>query len=131
MAISVKAGFAYFAFVFGIGFLLGTFRVVVAIPHFGERLAVLTELPIILTAAWMICRWLVSHLEVPRDWQSRLAMGSFAFGLLMAAELFLSVTLFGNSIGDHFDTYQSLPGALGLTGQVVFAAFPLLQLRLL
>ncbi len=130
MVISVKAGFFYFALVFGVGFLLGTFRVIVAVPHFGELVAVLIELPIVLTAAWMICRWLVKRFEVPQDWQSRLTMGSLAFCLLMAAELFLSVALFGNPLGDHLEMYKSLPGALGLAGQIVFAAFPLLRLWL-
>jgi hypothetical protein len=129
MVITVKAGFFYFALVFGVGFLLGTFRVVVATTYVGEFLAVLIELPIILAVAWAICRWLIKRLQVPRDWRSRLTMGSLAFGLLMAAELFLSAALFGNSLGDHLATYRSPPGALGLIGQLVFASFPLLQLR--
>lgn len=130
MVISVKAGFFYFALVFGVGFLLGALRVIVAAPHLGEILAVLVELPIILLAAWTICRWLIKRFKLPQDWQSRLTMGGLAFGLLMAAELLLAVTLFGNTLGDHLEMYKSPAGALGLIGQLGFAAFPLVQLQL-
>ena len=49
------------------------------------------------------------------------------FGLLMAAELAVSVLTFGRSLGDHLATYHTAAGLLGLAGQLVFAAFPLLM----
>ena len=53
-------------------------------------------------------------------------MGSIAFGLLMVAELVLSVWLFGDTVQEHFAGYLSLSQAMGLVGQVVFAVIPLM-----
>jgi hypothetical protein len=124
----VKAGSAYFALVFGIGFILGAIRVLVVAPRLGELVATLIELPIILTAAWIICERVSARFLVPDRWRPRLAMGGVAFALLMLAELGLSVLL-GNSIGEHLDAYRSLHGALGLAGQMIFAMFPLVQVN--
>lgn len=42
----LKAGALYFALAFGAGFVLGTIRVLWAVPRFGERTAELMETPI-------------------------------------------------------------------------------------
>jgi len=39
----LKTGILYFAFVFGVGFVLGSIRVLWAVPHFGVRMAELME----------------------------------------------------------------------------------------
>jgi hypothetical protein len=124
----LKAGSTYFGIVFAVGFVLGTIRVLVLVPRFGELTSGLIELPIILTASWIICSWLVIRFSVPAIWQSRLTMGVVAFMLLKIAELFLSVLLFGNPINEHFNSYSSLNVTLGLAGQLIFAAFPLIQI---
>ncbi|WP_421655742.1 hypothetical protein [Leptothermofonsia sp. ETS-13] len=66
---------------------------------------------------------------MPSQWWPRLVMGLSAFGLLMAAELALSLWLLGSTVQGHFAAYQSLPKALGLVGQVIFAFIPLLQME--
>ncbi|GJM15207.1 MAG: hypothetical protein DHS20C13_05340 [Thermodesulfobacteriota bacterium] len=124
----LKAGSAYFGIVFAVGFVLGTIRVLVLVPQFGELTSGLIEMPIILMASWIICSWLIIRFSVPRVWQSRLNMGIAAFVLLMVAELFLSILLFDNSINDHFNHYLKLNGSLGLAGQIAFAAFPIIQI---
>lgn len=124
----LKAGSAYFGIVFAVGFVLGTIRVLVLVPQFGELTSGLIELPIILTASWIICHWLIIRFSVPSIWQSRLTMGVLAFALLMIAELFLSILLFGNSINQHLNNYLALYSALGLVGQLIFASFPLIQI---
>ncbi len=114
MASPFKAGLAYFATVFGIGVVLGILRNLVLIPTFGELMAVLIELPVILAAAWSICRGLVRAFEVPLLMKARFAMGGIGFALLMLAELGLSTLAFGSSISDHFDSYRSAhPGKQG------------------
>jgi len=128
MGNAIRAGFLYFVAVFGIGFVLGTIRVLVLIPRLGELVSTFIELPIILGAAWIVCGLLVARLHVLPQWQVRLTMGGIAFGLLMVAELALSVWLFGGTVQEHFAGYLSLPQAVGLAGQVTFALFPLLQM---
>jgi hypothetical protein len=130
MTIAIKAGAAYFLAVFAAGFVLGTLRVLVLVPRVGEAAAVMIELPLILVVAWIVCRWLVRRLSVPAAAGARLTMGGFAFALLLAAELALSFFVFGRSPAEHWQHYRSLAGALGLVGQIAFAAFPYLRLKL-
>jgi hypothetical protein len=44
----LKTGTLYFAFVLGVGFVLGSIRVLWAVPHFGARMAELMETPLML-----------------------------------------------------------------------------------
>ncbi|MEM7053656.1 MAG: hypothetical protein AAF446_03815 [Pseudomonadota bacterium] len=126
---SLQAGAVYFALVFALGFVLGTLRVFLLVPQFGQLYSGLIELPVILTAAWLICRWLVNRYALEDHWTARVLMGTTAFVLLMVAELILSMTLFERSMVEYLAVYRSLHGALGLFGQVVYALFPLLVKR--
>ena len=56
-------------------------------------------------------------------------MGSIAFAILMPAELGVAAVFFGRSVAQHFDSYRSLPGLIGLAAQITFAAVPWLQTR--
>jgi hypothetical protein len=125
---SLTAGFMYFAIVFAVGFVLGIGRVLVLVPRLGELGSAFAELPIILSASWVICGRLIDRYSVPGDWQSRLVMGGVAFALLMIAELCVSVLAFSRSLEAHMEAYQSWNALLGLAGQIAFAAFPLLRL---
>jgi hypothetical protein len=124
---SIKAGVAYFAVVFGAGFVLGTLRVLLLAPQIGETAAVFVELPVILTISWFACGWIVRRFFSASTVQTLAAMGAVAFGLLMAAEAALSVFVFGRSMGEHLDTFRTVSGAIGLAGQVVFALLPLIR----
>lgn len=128
----MAAGLAYFALTFAAGFALGVVRVLVVLPRLsptlGETTAVLLELPVILTIAWWVCRWLVSRFEVPPSAPARLLMGALAFSLLLGAEMVLGALGFGRTASDQLQSFLHLPGFLGLLGQLAFAAFPLIQL---
>ncbi|MEQ1864653.1 MAG: hypothetical protein ABL996_08360 [Micropepsaceae bacterium] len=128
MAAAIRAGVLYFAIVFMVGFVLGTIRVLVVIPRFGESNALLLELPVMLALSWFACTWLVGRYSVPPMASARLAMGAVAFLLLMVGELGVSVFGFGRSVAEHLEVYRSASAQLGLAAQLVFAAFPLLQL---
>lgn len=125
----VKAGVAYFAVVFAAGFVLGTIRTLFLAPHVGPLAAVLVELPLMLAVAWVVCGWLVRRLAVGDAWSGRLLMGIVAFVLLLAAELALSLLLFGGTVTGFLAALGTPEGAAGLAGQVVFAAMPLLVRR--
>jgi hypothetical protein len=126
---TLKAAAAYFALVFTLGFVLGALRVTVLVPRLGELMAVMVELPLMLTGAWFICRRVVRHFGVPAPAGPRLAMGGAAFALLMVAEFTLSVTAFGSTPGAFFSSLATPAGMLGLAGQAVFGLWPWAQGR--
>lgn len=125
---ALTAGSAYFGIVFAAGFVLGLLRVLILAPRLGETVAILIELPLILLVSWIVCGWLIRVFTVAAAAGPRLAMGGAAFLFLMAAELALSVFAFGRPVSTHWQHYLTLAGALGLTGQIAFAAFPYLML---
>ena len=55
-------------------------------------------------------------------------MGLVAFLVLMSAEVGLGAVL-GRSLVVQFAAYGSAAGAIGLAAQVVFATFPVTQIR--
>lgn len=124
----VLAGSAYFAMVFGVGFVLGTLRVTWLAPRLGETKAVFAELPVMLTASTLVAIWLVTRFEVPIALWDRVIMGGVAFGLLMLAELALSTLMMGRTLAAHLAHYGTTAGAVGLAGQIGFALIPALLL---
>lgn len=131
MSNAIKAGALYFAIVFFVGFLLGTTRVLLLIPQFGETVSVLLEGPFILGASWFVCGYAVRRARVEATVASRFAMGVCAFGLLMIAEVLLGVVGFGRSIDEQIASYATTPGFLGLAGQILFGLFPVIRLYLI
>jgi len=125
----VKAGAAYFAVVFSVGFLLGAVRVLLVAPRLGETAAVMLEAPLILAISWAASRGCVELFKVPAEVASRLLMGAIAFALLIAAELGFSVIVFGRSVADFVAGLLSVPGAVGLAAQLAFAIVPAIQGR--
>jgi hypothetical protein len=61
----LKAGVLYFALAFGAGFVLGSIRVLWAVPIFGARTAELMETPIMFVVIALAARWTVRYLAVP------------------------------------------------------------------
>ena len=127
MATAIRAGVIYALIVFLIGFIFGTVRVLLLAPHLGETLAVSLETPLMLAASWFVCRWCVDRLDVPRRVGARAVMGVVAFTALMLAELGVSALVFGRSEAEFAGSYASVPGAIGLTAQMMFAIVPVMQ----
>ena len=122
---AAKAGAAYFAIVFVAGFVLGTLRVLLLAPRFGELVAVMIELPLMLAVSWIACGWVLRRFQVPPRIAPRFSMGAIAFALLMLAEITLSVGAFGASMSDYLDELSTPHGLVGLAGQLLFALMPL------
>lgn len=124
------AGTAYFAMVFALGFGLGTVRTlfVADAPSGGRLLGVLVELPIMLIASWVLCRFAIRRFGVPSTLGARALMGGLAFVLLLLAEFMVGALLFGRSVGEHVALYMEASYALGLAAQVGFALMPSIQL---
>ena len=123
---AIKAGVAYFAVVFMAGFALGAVRVFVVIPRIGALRAVALELPFMLTVSWTACGWVVRRFAVPYEPAARAAMGLVAFVLLMPAEAALALTA-GGTLASFAASFATAEGALGLSGQVIFALIPLVR----
>jgi hypothetical protein len=126
---NLKAGLAYFAVMFTVGFVLGALRVGLVAPRIGDLAAVLIELPLILAASWFVCRRLTAILAIAARVPDRLAMGALAFTLLIITELALAGPLFGRSLSQSLTGMATDAGLLGLAGQILFGLVPLLQLR--
>jgi hypothetical protein len=119
---------AYFAIVFGIGFLLGAVRELVVQPRLGPVSAVMLEAPAMLLASWLAARWVVRRFAVIGT-SSRLRLGFVAFALLMAAELAGSMGLRGMTPGQWLAHFTQPPGLLSLSLFAAFAAMPLIVRR--
>jgi hypothetical protein len=122
----LPAALAYFGVIFAAGFVLGTFRVVVMIPRFGDLASVALEVPVMLALSWLVAGWVLRRWPVAGT-GARAGMGALAFAFLMAAEVALSVTLFGRSFGQFLAELATPHGALGLAGQIGFALMPALR----
>jgi hypothetical protein len=127
---ALMAGTAYFAMVFALGFLLGTVRTlfVADAPSGGRLLGVLIELPIMLIASWILCRFAIRRFGVPTTLGARALMGGLAFVLLLLAELMVGALLFDRSVDEHVALYTEASYALGLAAQFGFALMPSIQL---
>ena len=120
-----KTGAVYFALIFGLGFVLGTIRVLWLVPMTGETIAVMAEQPVMLIASWFAARWLVRRHRLTSV-RARGVMGLVAFSLLMLAEVTLASALFGQAPADWLRSIFAMPGIIGLAGQILFALMPLM-----
>ena len=124
------AGAVYFLAVYVVGFALGAARVLLVTPRLGATGAVLLELPVMLTASWIACRWIVDRMAVAPRASARLAMSASAFILLMLAEIALGRIAFGQTLATQIAALREMAGLIGLGGQMIFALLPLLQLKI-
>ena len=129
MTNAVKGGILYAAGVFTIGFGLGVLRYLFLVPIVTETWAVFIELPIILSFSWMLCSRSTALLKVPEKAVDRLIMGMVAMLVLISAEFALWSMMFQEPTAGFFARYKEPAGMTGLMGQMVFAMFPLIQLR--
>jgi hypothetical protein len=123
---AVKSGIYYFARIVGLGFALGTLRVLWLVPMMGETNAVLAEQPIMLIASWFVARCLVRRQRL-LSICARGVMGVTAFTLLMLAEVILASVLSGQAPAEWLRSIFAMPGIIGLAGQVLFALMPVLM----
>lgn len=122
---ALTAGGAYFFALFALGFILGTIRVMVVTPRFGEFVATSAEVPVMLTAAFLACRWAVRRWQVPRTIAIRWTMVLWFLALLFAFEALLGATLFERSVGEQWAAFGTPAGLIGLSAQIIAALFPL------
>ena len=123
------AGVAYFALVFGAGFILGSIRVPFLVPHLGERVAELLEMPFMLAVVWLSARFVARRFTLSTATSVRLGVGLVALGLLVAAELVLAVAIQGRSLGEYIASRDRVSGSVYLVLLVLFSLMPLILAR--
>jgi hypothetical protein len=114
---------------FAVGFALGAIRIWLITPRFGTTIAVLAEAPVILLVSWGVCLKCITHFRVSASVTARALMGFVALATLLTQEVGLSALAFGLSPVEYMVSLRSLPGSIGLSAQIAFASFPLLQAR--
>jgi hypothetical protein len=129
LGLTLRAGLLYFAAVFAVGFVLGTVRVLWAVPRFGPRGAELMEMPLMLVAIVLAALWGVRWLAVsPRQWV-RLSMGLVALGCLLLTEFTVVLQLQGLSIAEYVANRDPVSGTAYILMLVLFALMPWLLAR--
>ncbi len=115
---------AYFGIVFGAGFLLGTFRVLVLLPVLGERTAELLELPLMVTVVILAARWLVRRSPWRLPPRSALLSGWLAFAMMLTADVGVGLWGRGLSLSDLFLARDPVSGTAYYAALLVFALMP-------
>lgn len=121
-----KAGIAYFALVFGAGFILGSIRVPLLVPRLGERIAELIETPFMLVVVVMAARFITRRFALPPRTFIRLGAGIVALALLLAAEFVLVAAIQGRSVSEYVANKDPVAGTIFLAMLVLFALMPLI-----
>jgi hypothetical protein len=124
---TAKAACVYALTVFAIGFVLGAARVLVAVPHVGQTAAVLLESPLMLAASWKLSRWCATRYGLSHDREGARRMGAIALFVLLIAELATAVLCLHINLSQYVAGVLTMPGVIGLAGQICFACFPFLQ----
>ena len=126
----LKPGIFYFLLVFGAGFVLGTIRVLLVVPHLGDRAAELLEMPLMLTATVVAARWIASRFPEPRTSAGRWAVGGIALGFMLAGELAVGIGFRGLTATEIILSRDSVSGTAYYLSLLLFAAMPwLVSLR--
>lgn len=127
MSKAIRAGVLYFLIVFAFGFVLGSIRTLYVAPRLGDFAAIALELPVMLAFAWIACRRLIAMVGVANGVLPRAVMSVTALILLLLAEQSLAVLLLGRTPAEYLASYRDPAMLLGLCGQLLFAAFPVIQ----
>jgi hypothetical protein len=120
----VKASTAYFAVVFGTGFVLGTIRTLWIVPRLGIRTAELLEAPFMLVAIWLAGGWIGHRFRLEKRSATRLVVGMLALALLLTAEITMGITVQGLSLLEVFTKHDPVSGSMYYALLGVFAVMP-------
>lgn len=124
------AATVYFLVLFALGFALGTVRVLFVAPRTGVLGATLAEVPLMLVAAFLMCRWATGRWEVPTSLFARWAMALWFLVLLGMFETLVGVALFGRTLAGTWAGLATPAGLIGLIAQTIAALLPLVVGRI-
>lgn len=121
----VGAGCAYFALVFGAGFVLGTLRVLVVVPAVGERVAELGETPLMLLVVFFAARWIVHRFRIAGR-SARIYAGLTGLALLLLAEWGVVLFVRNESVTEYAAGRDPVAATVYVASLVLFAVMPAL-----
>jgi hypothetical protein len=119
----VIRGIVYFGLVFGVGFALGTIRVLWLVPRLGDRAAELLEAPLMLVATVLAAQFVTRRFPASRR-LDHLVSGIIALGLLLTVELTVVLGLRGLTINEYFAERDAVAGAVYVIMLLLFAVMP-------
>ncbi|WP_369026243.1 hypothetical protein [Qipengyuania sp. RANM35] len=119
----LRAATLYWAAIFGLGFLLGTVRVLWGAAAIGETAFVLVEVPAMLAASFVAARLLLRRYALDSLRETGL-MGGLAFTLLIIAELALAMLVGDLRPYEWFASLWTVPFFYGTLGQIAFGLMP-------
>ncbi|MBV5290312.1 hypothetical protein [Pelodictyon phaeoclathratiforme] len=125
----IRAGFLYFAFVLGTGFVLGSFRVPFLVPRLGERWAELAEMPIMAFVIFYSAGYILRRFPEINQAGTSLLVGFLALALSVFAELGLATLLQEQTLVAYIASRDKVSGSVYLVLLLVFALMPWLRLR--
>ena len=123
----IEAAFAYFALVFGLGFLLGSIRVPFIVPRLGTRKAELLEMPFMLVGIVLAARFIVKQFVLPNTILAYLSVGMLALSLTLLAEILLVVVLQGGTVRQYLARRDPVSGSVYLVLLLIFALTPIIM----
>ena len=109
--------------------MFGIVRQLLLVPKIGATYAVLIEMPVILSVAYFVARWINHKFNPAPTFRQRLAIGGIGFTCLMIAEVCLSNLFRGWTFETWLGHFATPDGAISLTMFVLFAFIPVLAGR--
>ena len=120
---TTKIAFIYFGIVFGIGFLLGTIRVIFLLPYMEERWAELFEMPFMLIAITLTARYLV-HKYPAVSLRTWLYIGFLALLLLLCVEFTIVLGIREISFFEYIDSRDVISGSAYIVSLIIYMLMP-------
>ncbi|WP_372590987.1 hypothetical protein [Guyparkeria sp.] len=120
----LKAGTAYFLWVFAAGFALGVVRELWLAPWLGTRAAELAEMPVMWLVVVLAARWTVRRFALSAAVPTRLAVGTLAVGWLLLAEIILVLGLRGLTLAEYLGGRDPVAGTAYALSLLLMAAMP-------
>jgi hypothetical protein len=120
------ASVLYFAVVFGAGMLLGPIRVFWLEPRLGKSIAVLCEMPFLLTAMVLAARWLPGIVRLSGARGQLVAMGLGALILQQLADVVVGIMLRGLTLSEQLQNFETPAGVIYAVALLLFVAVPVL-----
>jgi len=116
-------GAIYFLLVFGVGFILGTVRVLWVVPHLGVRTAELVEAPLMLAATYFAACFITQRFGAIRRVEY-LHSGLVALLLLLITEFSVVLGLQGLSVREYLAERDPVAGGVYVAMLFIFTVMP-------